>query len=103
MKRRLLITWLVALGLILAAEVETAIREHAHGHGTSVREEVATRPTGFRKVGSQPVWRGSPEYSDQSRCVGSGVHCTCRSVEAGDNEGVAGVCAIGNQKVAGAL
>lgn len=31
MKTRLIITWLIALGLIAAAEVQTAIREHARG------------------------------------------------------------------------
>ena len=64
MKRRLLITWLVALGLITAAEVQTAIRDHARGHVTSVRDEIAARPTGFRKAGSQLVWTGSPEHSE---------------------------------------
>jgi hypothetical protein len=38
MKTRLLITWLVALGLIAAAEVQTAIREHSRRHVTSVRK-----------------------------------------------------------------
>ena len=32
MKRRLLVTWFIALGLIAAAEVQTAIREHARDH-----------------------------------------------------------------------
>jgi hypothetical protein len=41
MKSRLLITWLVALALLLAAEVETAIREHARGHATRVHKEIA--------------------------------------------------------------
>jgi hypothetical protein len=39
MKTRLLITWLVALGLIAAAEVQTAIREHSRGHVTSLRKQ----------------------------------------------------------------
>jgi hypothetical protein len=41
MKTRLLITWLVALGLIAAAEVQTTIREHARGHANGVRKEIA--------------------------------------------------------------
>jgi hypothetical protein len=32
MKTRLLVSCLIALGLIAAAEVQTAIREHARGH-----------------------------------------------------------------------
>lgn len=32
MKKRLLVTWLISLGLIAAAEVQRAIREHARGH-----------------------------------------------------------------------
>lgn len=32
MKQRLLVTWFIALGLIGAAEAQTAIREHARGH-----------------------------------------------------------------------
>ncbi len=32
MKARLIVTWLIAFGLIAAAEVQTAIREHARGH-----------------------------------------------------------------------
>jgi hypothetical protein len=32
MKTRLLVSWLIALGLIAAAEAQTAIREHARGH-----------------------------------------------------------------------
>jgi hypothetical protein len=38
MKTRLLITSLVALALIAAAEVQTAIREHTRGHVTSGRK-----------------------------------------------------------------
>jgi hypothetical protein len=38
MKQRLLVTWFIALGLIGAAEVQTAIREHARGHVAMLRK-----------------------------------------------------------------
>lgn len=50
MKTRLLITWLVALGLIAAAEVQTAIREHARGHVTRVRKEIARQQDPARQA-----------------------------------------------------
>lgn len=50
MKTRLLITWLVALGLIAAAEVQTAIREHTRPHVTGVRKEIPRQQDSARQA-----------------------------------------------------
>jgi hypothetical protein len=54
MKTQLLLTSLLALGLIVGAEVQTAIREHKRGHFARVSKETGNRPGTSQGVKKAP-------------------------------------------------